>query len=419
MDLMPVFTAQSPTFRQSVQEANARTIARHQQAAGVRAPPPALLNEDDPVVLRQYFLLGLQDRQRDAFPFGDNLIAQFFIIQSELSDQQRERLTSAMSLRNISLESYSYEMLKTHYHELFITTRTSIQDPSIRPQGGNRSNTFFIIEQGEYEGEEGFWVEDEEGLEGFMSNNDEETFWVLEENDAFIARKVSGRNFKFKKRKGKGKSGNKKGSHQRGGSKPFRKSGSGGKANMANENYDPYDQAYWGKGKGKKGKKGKSKFQYPYDGNKGYPSYENGKGKSGQEKGKSKTFAATAEKTEEQPAIQQTAPSIEPTYAGWTDQDWDQSWTWNKHGWYSSHETSSTGQAIQRFTQAIEPMKDIISYQYIPAETKFTFANGETARVNWTLHLRYHTTPPCSTNIEVLEQGTVPILLSISQMRNL
>ena len=145
------------------------------------------------------------------FPSGGNLIAQFFISQSELSDQQRERLTSAMSLRNISLENYSYEMLKTHYHELFITTRTSIQDPSIRPQGGSQSNTFFIVEQGEYEGEEGFWVEDEEGLEGFMSNNDEETFWVLEENDAFIARKVSGRNFKFKKRKGKGKSGNKKG----------------------------------------------------------------------------------------------------------------------------------------------------------------------------------------------------------------
>ena len=77
-----------------------------------------------------------------------------------------------------------------------------------------------------------------------------------EENDAFIARKVSGRNFRFKKRKGKGKSGNKKGSHQQGGFKPFRKSGSGGKANMANENYDPYDQAYWGKGKGKQGKKG-------------------------------------------------------------------------------------------------------------------------------------------------------------------
>ena len=225
MDLMPVFTAQSPSLRQSVQDANARTIARHQQAAGTRVPPPVLLNEDDPTVLRQC-ITGMQDRQRDAFPFGDNLIAQFFIIQ------QRERLTSAMSLRNISLENYSYEMLKTHYHELFIATRTSIQDPSIRPQGGNRSNTFFIIKQGEYEGEEGFWVEDEEGLEGFMSNNDEGTFWVLEENDAFIARKVSGRNFRFKKRKGKGKSGNTKGSHQRGGFKPFRKSGPGGKAKI-------------------------------------------------------------------------------------------------------------------------------------------------------------------------------------------
>ena len=156
----------------------------------------------------------MQQRQRNAFPFRDRLIAQFFIVQGELSDQQRERLTSAMSLRNFTLETYTYETLKTQHHDLFITTRTSIQDPSIRPQEGNRSNTFFIIEQGEYEGEAGFWVEDEEGQEGFMSNNDEETFWVLEENDAFIARKVSGRSFRFKRKKGKGKSGNKKGSHR-------------------------------------------------------------------------------------------------------------------------------------------------------------------------------------------------------------
>ena len=64
---------------------------------------------------------------------------------------------------------------------------------------------------------------------------------------------------KFGKRTGKGESRIKKGSRRRGGFKPFRKSGSGGKANMANENSDPYDQAYWRKGKGKKGKKGKSK----------------------------------------------------------------------------------------------------------------------------------------------------------------
>ena len=71
---------------------------------------------------------------------------------------------------------------------------------------------------------------------------------------------------------------------------------------MANENQDPYDQAYWGKGKGKTGKKGKSKLQYPYDGNKGYPSYDSGKGKGGHDKGTSKTFAATAGNLEEQSA---------------------------------------------------------------------------------------------------------------------
>ena len=49
---------------------------------------------------------------------------------------------------------------------------------------------------------------------------------------------------------------------------------------MDNKNYDPYDQAYWGSAK--KGKKGNSKFQYPFDGNKGDPSYDNGKGKGGQ-----------------------------------------------------------------------------------------------------------------------------------------
>ena len=199
MDLMTVHTAQSPEFIASVHDANARRMAAHQQAAGVRATPPDLLSTDNPEVLRQY-LNGMQTRHKDAFPSATIS----FIIQSELSGQQRERLISAaMSLRNISLANYTYEMMKTQYHDLFITTRTSIQDPSIRPPGRNRSNTFYI--KGEYEGEEGFWVEDEEGLEGFMATTDEETFSVLEENDAFIARKVSGRNFRFTKRKVKGK----------------------------------------------------------------------------------------------------------------------------------------------------------------------------------------------------------------------
>ena len=75
---------------QSVQEANNRTTTRHQQAAGGPGPPPVLLAEEDPQVLRQY-ITSMQTRQRDASPFRDNLIAQFLMIQSELSGQQRER----------------------------------------------------------------------------------------------------------------------------------------------------------------------------------------------------------------------------------------------------------------------------------------------------------------------------------------
>ena len=116
MDLMPTHTAQSPEFIASVQDANARRIVARQQAAGTRAPPPDLSQIDNPEVLRQY----LTDMQT----ISDNLIAHFFIIQSELSDQQRERLISAMSLRNFSLENYTYQMMKTQYHDLFITTRT-------------------------------------------------------------------------------------------------------------------------------------------------------------------------------------------------------------------------------------------------------------------------------------------------------
>ena len=204
-------------------------------------------------------------------------------------------------------------------------------------------------------------MEDEEGQEGFMSTSDEETFWVLEENDAFVARKVSGRNFRFKKRKGKGKSTSKKGSHQRGGFKPVALAGRPiwpVKIRMPTTRHIGE----------KAGKERKIEIPISYDGNKGYPSYDNGKGKGGQEKGTSKMFAAIAEKTEEQPAIQPTAPSTEPTYAGWTDQDWDPSWNWSEQGWYSSHESSSTAQAMMAFHDAYEQHeKDAIHEKLIQA----------------------------------------------------
>ena len=69
--------------------------------------------------------------------------------------------------------------------------------------------------------------------------------------------------------------------------------------------------------------------------------------------------------------------------------------------------------------KAIEPYPHRMWYEYVPCNTRFTFTNGQTSKVDWTLRLHFNTTPRMVTNIDILEQGQVPILFSIDQMRNL
>ena len=56
---------------------------------------------------------------------------------------------------------------------------------------------------------------------------------------------------------------------------------------------------------------------------------------------------------------------------------------------------------------------------FCPCSKSFVFANseGETCRENCLVH--FPTTPPCSTIVDVLETGDVPILFSLLQMQNL
>ena len=62
------------------------------------------------------------------------------------------------------------------------------------PRGG-RPKTFYAG-QGDYEGEAGFWVEDEDGAEGFCPLDDEEAFWQLEDHDAFVLKRFPRRTLK-------------------------------------------------------------------------------------------------------------------------------------------------------------------------------------------------------------------------------
>ena len=58
-------------------------------------------------------------------------------------------------------------------------------------------------------------------------------------------------------------------------------------------------------------------------------------------------------------------------------------------------------------------------FEFKPCYAQFSFANSQKSRVYERLVIHFPTEPPCSTEIEILEEGCVPILLSLEQMRNL
>ena len=101
-----------------------------------------------------------------------------------------------------------------------------------------------------------------------MSANNEDPFWVLEENNAFIARKMSGRSFREKEKE---RQQAKRAVINEVASNPFEKVALAGRPIWPKKNGIPTTRRVR--------KKRTSKFQYPYDGNKGYPLYDNGKGK--------------------------------------------------------------------------------------------------------------------------------------------
>ena len=234
-------------------------------------------------------------------PITANLIALMFVSLADLTQDQRQVLTSLMAHRNRPLADYRIEELREVYLEVFCTTRTSVENPLLAPSGNAGRKSFLIIEEGYLDQHEGFWVEDEDdGAEGFLEL-DEDALWVYDDDSAaWFQRRFQGRRMKRGqkgRRKGKGKGGK-----ARGGRRFFRRKK--GNSNVAEEQQDAwqawdwqdggYDEDEWSwephseesyamKGKGKKGKKGK---------NKGKWSSKDGKGDGGKDH-----FANTASET--------------------------------------------------------------------------------------------------------------------------
>ena len=118
-----------------------------------------------------------QDQHARTIPITANLVALIFVSLSDLTQDQRQVLTSLMVHRNRVLADYRLNELREVYLEIFCTTKTSVDNPLLAPSGHGGRKTFLVID----EGYEGYWVEDEEdGTEGFLEA-DEDTCWVYDD----------------------------------------------------------------------------------------------------------------------------------------------------------------------------------------------------------------------------------------------
>ena len=196
------------------------------------------------------FVNVLRAAHRAQFPLTDNLMSLVFLVQADLNEIQRERFVTSMSLRQIEMNQYTYLQVKQLFMELFCTTRTGIADPTIRH---TKRSTFLVSEEGECDGEQGYWVvEEETGEEGFVSLFSEDDFWVLSAKGGYTKKRVFNR--RFKPGKGKGRGGKQR---KRPGFRP--RSNHKGKGYLADDSQFPDDHVFYGK-KGKKGgKKGGKK----------------------------------------------------------------------------------------------------------------------------------------------------------------
>ena len=86
------------------------------------------------------------------YSFSDDLTALMFIVASDLSEAQRERFTSFLSLRRMDIPAYTFETARTVFVELFCAPKSSMENPSLRVSGHvNSMNRTFIEEDDEFE----------------------------------------------------------------------------------------------------------------------------------------------------------------------------------------------------------------------------------------------------------------------------
>ena len=500
MDLCPELDLTSPAI---VAEVTARRNAHNNAQAALHAADNNHVIvpwTDDMIQAVHNEAIGLHRQQhRDLFPLSPNLIALIFISTADLSQDQRQSLTSIMTHRNRTMDQYRVGELRETFIEMFCTVKTAVDNPMMNPSGSGGRRAFLVLEEGDLDGSFGYWAEDEEdGAEGFLDAL-EDVFWIWDDNDySWFQRRFQGRRTRKGKGKGKGRKGKGKG---KGGRRFFRPRNKGkgkgkrkGKSHLveddsyyANEEWQGYEnenwnEGYWAyedetawqsqgwdewqeydeygyfQGKGKKGKKGKGK------GKKGHGPSEQGKGQ-GDGKGEANYVnpSHSSQSTVQQAALPSSA-SASGFFVTHSDvsltsvkvtQDEDQSMEPDLSGcaflgqeanpvqkveeegvaFHTENQMPPTvaildlgctramgsRNAVNAFCDYVDNNDCGLWYKIEPTSSRFFFANSQQTKCteklviymydkSWSVH---------TTEFDIVEEGNVPLLMSLPQMRNL
>ena len=140
------------------------------------------------------------------FPFSDNLTTLMFIVASDLSEAQRERLTSSLSLNGVNVTAYTFEAVETVFVELFCTPKSSMENHSLRVnRHGGSTNRTFIVEN-YAEDEFGQWATDELNCEQGYIDDERSCFWTWDDNEyTWQSRPFEGRQVRRRRSKRKRK----------------------------------------------------------------------------------------------------------------------------------------------------------------------------------------------------------------------
>ena len=107
---------------------------------------------------------------------GHFRLALMFTVALDLSEAQRERLTSSHSLQEVEVTAYTFEAATTVFVELFCTPRSSMDNLSLRVNGHDGSTNRTLIVEDYAEDEFGQWAIDEvTGEQGYI--DDERSFF--------------------------------------------------------------------------------------------------------------------------------------------------------------------------------------------------------------------------------------------------